>query len=68
MVVPQIEKEPLFLNRTQSRENLTKSNISFICVPIKNGPNVLGALSADRLFSEEIAFEEDVRLLSIVGP
>jgi Nif-specific regulatory protein len=67
MVVPQIEKEPLFLNRTQSRENLTKSNISFICVPIKNGPNVLGALSADRLFCEEIAFEEDVRLLSIVA-
>jgi Nif-specific regulatory protein len=67
MFVPQIEKEPLFLNRTQSRENLTKSNISFICVPIKNGPNVLGALSVDRLFSEEIAFEEDVRLLSIVA-
>ena len=67
MVVPQIEKEPLFLNRTQSRENLTKNNISFICVPIKNGPNVLGALSADRLFSEDIAFEEDVRLLSIVA-
>jgi Nif-specific regulatory protein len=67
MVVPQIEKEPLFLNRTQSRENLTKSDISFICVPIKNGPNVLGTLSVDRLFSEEIAFEEDVRLLSIVS-
>jgi len=27
----------------------------------------LGALSADRLFSEEIAFEEDIRLLSIVA-
>ena len=67
MVVPQIGKEPLFLNRTQSRENLTKSETSFICVPIKNGPNVLGALSVDRLFKEEIAFEEDVRLLSIVA-
>jgi Nif-specific regulatory protein len=67
MVIPQIEKEPLFLNRTQSRENLTKSDISFICVPIKNGSNVLGALSVDRLFSEEIAFEEDVRLLSITA-
>jgi Nif-specific regulatory protein len=67
MVVPQIEKELLFLNRTQSRENLTKSDISFICVPIKNGSNVLGALSVDRLFSEEIAFEEDVRLLSIIA-
>ena len=67
VVVPQIEKEPLFLNRTQSRENLTKSHISFICVAIKNGSNVLGALSVDRLFSEDVAFEEDIRLLSIVA-
>jgi Nif-specific regulatory protein len=66
VAVPQIEKEPLFLNRTRSRDNLRKSDISFICVPIKNGPNVLGALSVDRLFSEDIAFEEDVRLLSII--
>ncbi len=67
VVVPQIEKEPLFLNRTQSRENLKKTDISFICVPIKSGLNILGALSVDRLFNEEIAFEEDVRLLSIVA-
>jgi len=65
-VIPQIEKEPLFLNRTRSRDNLKKSDISFICVPIKTGSNIFGALSVDRLFSEEIAFEEDVRLLSIV--
>jgi Nif-specific regulatory protein len=67
VAVPQIEKEPLFLNRTRSRDNLKKGDISFICVPIKNGPNVLGALSVDRLFSEDIAFEEDVRLLSIIA-
>jgi Nif-specific regulatory protein len=67
VVVPQIEKEPLFLNRTRSRDNLKKSDISFICVPIKNGPNILGTLSVDRLFSEDIAFEEDVRLLSIIA-
>jgi Nif-specific regulatory protein len=67
MVVPQIGKEPLFLNRTKSREKLTKSDTSFICVPIKNGSNILGALSVDRLFMEDIAFEEDVRLLSIVA-
>jgi Nif-specific regulatory protein len=67
VAVPQIEKEPLFLNRTRSRDNLKKGDFSFICVPIKNGPNILGALSVDRLFSEEIAFEEDVRLLSIIS-
>jgi Nif-specific regulatory protein len=67
VAVPQIEKEPLFLNRTRSRDNLKKSDVSFVCVPIKNGPNILGALSVDRLFSEEIALDEDVRLLSIIA-
>ena len=66
-VVPQIGKEPLFLNRTRSRNDLKKSDISFICVPIKTGSTTFGTLSVDRLFSEEIAFEEDVRLLSIVA-
>jgi Nif-specific regulatory protein len=66
-IIPQIEKEPLFLDRTRSRDQLEKSDISFICVPIKNGPNIFGALSVDRLFSEEISFEEDVRLLSIIA-
>ncbi len=66
-VVPQIEKEPLFLNRTRSRDRLEKRDISFICVPIKNGAFTYGTLSVDRLFSEDIAFEEDVRLLSIIA-
>jgi Nif-specific regulatory protein len=66
-VIPQIGKEPLFLNRTRSRDPLKKSDISFICVPIKMGTRVYGTLSVDRLFSEDIAFDEDVRLLSIVA-
>jgi Nif-specific regulatory protein len=66
-VVPQIEKEPLFLNRTRSRDRLEKRDISFICVPIRNGAFTYGTLSVDRLFSEDIAFEEDVRLLSIIA-
>ena len=66
-VVPQIGKDPLFLNRTRSRDLLKKSDISFICVPIKIGSMIYGTLSVDRLFSVEIAFEEDIRLLSIVA-
>jgi Nif-specific regulatory protein len=66
-VVPQIGKEPLFLNRTRSRDDVKKSDISFICVPIKMGSTIYGTLSVDRLFSEDIAFDEDVRLLSIVA-
>ena len=66
VVVPNIGKEPLFLNRTLSRD-LDKSQIAFLCVPIRAGNEVLGALSVDRLFSEDIDFEEDIRLLTVIA-
>lgn len=67
MVVPRIGEEPLFLDRTRSRRKIPKDKISFLCVPIKVGQNVLGALSVDRLFTEEISLQEDLRLLSIIA-
>jgi Nif-specific regulatory protein len=66
-VVPRISEEPLFLDRTGARGRMDREDISFICVPIKLGQEVIGALSADRLFDENVSFEEDVRLLSIVA-
>jgi len=66
-VVPRITEEPLFLNRTQARKRLRREEISFICVPIKLGSEAIGALSVDRLFSEGVSYEEDVRLLSIIA-
>jgi len=66
-VVPRISEEPMFLNRTGARKRLRKKDISFICVPIKLGNEVIGALSADRLFSNSVSFEEDVRLLRIIA-
>ncbi len=67
VVVPRISKEPMFLNRTGARKELSKEEISFICVPIKLGNEVFGALSADRLFRDEVSCHEDVRLLSIIA-
>lgn len=66
MIIPNISKEPLFLNRTGSR-NLQKEEIAFICVPIKTEGRVIGALSADRLFGVSVALEEDMRVLSILA-
>jgi Nif-specific regulatory protein len=66
-IVPRISQEPLFLNRTGARSRLQKQDISFICVPIKLGNETIGALSADRLFSEAVTCDEDVRLLSIIA-
>jgi Nif-specific regulatory protein len=64
--VPDIGKEPLFLNRTQAR-NLKKNSLAFIGVPIVLNNEPIGVLSVDRLFGPEVDFKEDIRFLTIVA-
>lgn len=66
-VVPRISEDPRFLDRTGARRGGVGGEISFICVPIKMGAEVMGALSVDRPFSGDLACEEDIRLLSIIS-
>jgi len=65
-IVPDISKEPLFLNKTRSRR-IQKESISFLGVPILLHGKSIGVLNVDRLFDDEIPFDEDVRLLSIIA-
>jgi Nif-specific regulatory protein len=65
MIIPNIGEEPMFLNRTLSRMN--KDKISFLCVPVKFKGEILGVLSADRIFEEKVSLEEDLRVLKIVS-
>ena len=58
-IIPQIGEEPQFLNKTRSRGDISRKNISFICVPIKLGLETLGAITVDRPFSEDDDFSED---------
>lgn len=67
MVVPDIEAEPMFLNRTQARRNLQARKFAFLCVPIKVGNKVIGALSVDHLFKGDVSYEEDIKLLTIIA-
>ncbi len=66
MVISDIAEEPLFLNRTGARR-IDKSSIAFLCVPMKLRGEVLGVLSADRIFGERVSLEEDLRVLEIVA-
>ncbi|MFA4906463.1 MAG: sigma 54-interacting transcriptional regulator, partial [Candidatus Margulisiibacteriota bacterium] len=67
MVVPDIEAEPMFLDRTQARKNLKEREFAFLCVPIKAGNKVIGALSVDHLFKADTSYEEDIKLLTIIA-
>ncbi|NTV05403.1 MAG: sigma 54-interacting transcriptional regulator [Chlorobiaceae bacterium] len=48
VIVPCINDEPLFLDRTRSRTKTKKETLCFICIPIKAGTEIIGTLSADR--------------------
>ena len=67
IAVAKIGNEPLFLDRMGARKGIDKSKISFICVPIKDGQKVIGALSVDRVFEGSSPLKEDVRLLAIIS-
>jgi len=67
MVIKDIKAEPLFLNRTQARRDLKERNYAFLCVPIKVGNKVVGALSVDHLFRGDLSYEEDIKLLTIIA-
>ena len=65
-VVPRVSMEPLFLDRIHERRKMTRDEISFVCVPIAIGRDVIGALSVDRDFDASDSLKEVERLLSIV--
>jgi len=65
--VPQINEEPLLLNRTRARGDLRKKTLSFICVPINHSGQTIGALSVDRDNRDGIDFEQDLQFLTVVS-
>ena len=65
--VIKISEEPRFLNRTQARRGKDNQELSFICVPIKKGRQVIGALSVDKPYSPDYSLTEGVKLLSVVA-
>ncbi len=69
VAIPKISEEPMFLNRTASRKKKSKGHqeLSFICVPIKKGNQVIGALSVDRLYEKGYALKEGQKVLSVVA-
>jgi len=69
IIVPHIAEEPLFLNRTRSRGDIKNQNRSFLCVPIKDGKHVIGALSVDRVYLAGIDDQanKDLQFLTVLS-
>jgi len=65
-VVPDIRKKPHLLKKIGSRR-IDRGQIAFIGVPIVLQGCLIGVLSVDRLFGDDVSFEEDVQFLSLVA-
>jgi Nif-specific regulatory protein len=67
IVVPQVSREPLFLNRAGQRDNLSKQELSFVCVPIILNRKPVGALSVDLRFKKDRDYDRTVKFLRVVA-
>ena len=65
-VIPDIRNEPLFLDRTGARR-IEKTHITFVGVPIISPRGPIGVLNVDRLFADDVSFEEDLEFLRVVA-
>jgi Nif-specific regulatory protein len=67
-IIPDLHKEPDFLNRTgRFNAETDKGATSFLCVPIKIEGRTAGALSVDKPFVSDEALASDHTFLDIVS-
>lgn len=66
MCVCDAGSEPLFLNKTRSRD-LKRERVSFLCVPIRLHDQVVGALSVDQHPADATTLEDELHLLQIIA-
>jgi Nif-specific regulatory protein len=67
IIVPQVSKEPLFLNKMASWDPDKKEEQSFVGVPIMLDYKVLGALIVNLSFSAKRDFESALQFLILVA-
>jgi len=67
IAIPKTSEEPRFLNRTSARRKQKGKELSFICVPIKRGAQVIGALSVDKTYDATYSLAAGKELLSVIA-
>jgi Nif-specific regulatory protein len=66
-VIPHIHSEPEFRGRVHDRRHAETSDLSFICVPVTIGEDVVGTLSADLPYPGKARLVEAERVMGIVS-
>jgi len=66
-VVPQVSREPIFLNRAAARPELASQELSYVCVPITVDGDTVGALGIDLAFKPDRDYQRTAKFLGVVG-
>ncbi|MEM9753094.1 MAG: sigma 54-interacting transcriptional regulator [Planctomycetota bacterium] len=75
-VIPDVAQDATFLNRTQARElpadddskaSADHAPLSFVCVPLRDGDETVGAISCDLPFVDQDRLDADARMVKIVA-
>jgi len=67
VVVPQVSREPMFLNRAGQRQYSPTWEITFICVPILINHKPVGSLSVDLRFDRGRDYGRAVKFFGVVA-
>lgn len=67
LLVPNVSKDPRFLNRTGSRATKKEKSVAFLCVPVTYSQKIIGTLAGDSPIESLEKLEEKLRFLGIVA-
>jgi Nif-specific regulatory protein len=66
IIVPQVSREPMLLNRAAQRKGL-KEELTYICVPVIVGRKTVGALGVDLRFKRDRDYDRSVKFLRVIA-
>lgn len=67
IVVPQVSREPMFLNRVGQRRDLEKRDVTYVCVPFFVNNRPIGSLGVDLKFEPDRDYDSDMTCLRVVA-
>jgi Nif-specific regulatory protein len=67
VVVPQVSREPMFLNRAGRRRFSPTAEITFVCVPILINHKPVGSLSVDLVFAKDRDYNREVTFFGVAA-
>ncbi|MCR5183823.1 MAG: sigma 54-interacting transcriptional regulator [Opitutales bacterium] len=67
VLVPNVSKDPRFLNRTGSRATEQEKSVAFLCVPVLYSQQIIGTLAGDSPTGTIEVLQEKLRFLGIVA-